>query len=247
MLNCNDMSCNNSDNKLSIDNMYLCIIKVLCDSSHNLIPVLGTKGKFQPIAGWNDYVKTAHSDVRKTFLSWQSNSKPRFGPTFDIMNSSRARFKQCLLLWKTNEDRARGNALANKLLLNDNVRFWKEVSKMNHTGNKVLASTINGVTGENNITKVWYDQYYKLLNSNGNTSNQPYVESIMNDIVHSQSVFCLLSALDVIHAINKLKMGKSAGTDSMQGEHFKYAHSNVTSLLSMLFNAMFLHNYIPSL
>jgi hypothetical protein len=77
------------------------------------------------------------------------------------MNSSRARFKQCLLLWKSNEDRARGNALANKLLLNDNVRFWKEVSKMNHTGNKVLASTINGVTGENNITKVWYDHYYK--------------------------------------------------------------------------------------
>ena len=39
-------------------------------------------------------------------------------------------------------------------------------------------------------------------------------------------------------------MGKSAGTDSVQGEHFKYAHSNVTSLLSMLFNTMFLHNYL---
>ena len=35
MLNCNEISSNNSDNKLSIDNMYLCIIKVLCDSSHN--------------------------------------------------------------------------------------------------------------------------------------------------------------------------------------------------------------------
>ena len=58
--------------------MYLCIIKALCNSSHNLIPVLGTKGKFQPIAGWNDYVKTAHSDVWGAFLLWQSNSKPRF-------------------------------------------------------------------------------------------------------------------------------------------------------------------------
>ncbi len=109
----------------------------------------------------------------------------------------------------------------------------------------VLASTINGVTGENNITNVWYDHYYELLNSNGDISHQPYVESIMNDIVNSQSVFSRFSALDVERAIDKLKIGKSAGTESMQGEHFKYAHSKVTGLLSMLFNAMFLHNYLP--
>jgi len=67
----------------------------------------------------------------------------------------------------------------------------------------------------------------------------------MNHIVHSQSVFSRFSALDVKLAINKLKIGKSASTDSMQGEHFKYAHCKVTGLLSMLFNAMFLHNYLP--
>ena len=43
----------------------------------------------------------------------------------------------------------------------------------------------------------------------------------------------------------KLKMGKGAGTDWMEGEHFRYAHSKVTGLLSMLFNVMFLHNYLP--
>jgi len=58
MLSCNEISCNNADHKLSIDNTYLCIIKALCDSRHNLIPVVGIKGKFQPIAGWNDSVKT---------------------------------------------------------------------------------------------------------------------------------------------------------------------------------------------
>ena len=92
---------------------------------------------------------------------------------------------------------------------------------------------------------MWYDHYYKLLNSNGDISNQPYVESIMNDIVKSHAVFSRFSALDVEQAINKLKIGKSAGTDSMQGEHFKYAHSKITGMLSMLFNAMFIHNYLP--
>jgi len=66
----------------------------------------------------------------------------------------------------------------------------------------------------------------------------------MNNIIHSQSVFSRFAALDVKYAINKLKMGKTAGTDSMKSEHVKYAHSKVTGLLSMLCNAMFLHKYI---
>jgi len=64
MLSCSEISCNNSDHKLSIDDIYLCIIKALCDSSYNLIPVVRTKGKFQPIATWNDYVKTAYCRCR---------------------------------------------------------------------------------------------------------------------------------------------------------------------------------------
>ena len=97
-------------------------------------------------------------------LLWRSNSKPRFEPICGIMISSRARFKQCLHFGKSNEGRAEADALANKLLLNDNVGFWKEVSKIDRTGNNVPASTINDVTGENNITKVWYGHYHKLLN-----------------------------------------------------------------------------------
>jgi len=103
------------------------------------------------------------------------------------------------------------------------------------------------LNGENNITKVWYDQYYKLLNLNGNISNQPYIESIMNDIIHSQSVFSRFSALNVKHAINKLKMGKSAATDSMRGEHFKYAHSKVTGYQCCLMSCFYTTIYLVSL
>ena len=67
MFSCNEISFNNSDNKLSIDDMYLSIIKALCDSSHNFIYVVGTKRNLQPIAGCNDYVKTAQSDASEAF------------------------------------------------------------------------------------------------------------------------------------------------------------------------------------
>ena len=121
-----------------------------------------------------------------------------------VFVSNLSRFKHCLRFCESDEDRARADALANTFLLNDNVRFWKEVSKMNRTDSNVLTSTINGITGENTITKVWYGHYYKLLNSNGNTSNQPYVEYIRNVIVYSQSVFSQFSSLYVKHGINKL-------------------------------------------
>ena len=63
----------------------------------------------------------------------------------------------------------RGDALANKLLKGDVISFWQDVSKMNHINSNVLASTINGVSGECNITKMWHDHYSDLLNSNGDT------------------------------------------------------------------------------
>ena len=103
------------------------------------------------------------SSLLHHYLKYGARSKEcKFDIFCYIMNSSRARFEQCLRFCKANEDRA----------------------------------------------KVWYDHYYKLLNSNGNTYNQPYAESIMSDSVHSQSVFSRFSALDVKHTINELKMCK---------------------------------------
>ena len=68
------------------------------------------------------------------------------------MKTTPARFKQCLGFCKSNEDRAKADALANNLLQKDNISFWKDVFKMNRTDSNVLASTINGVTGDQSIT-----------------------------------------------------------------------------------------------
>ena len=87
-------------------------------------------------------------------LLWQCNSKPRFGPLCDLMKRTRARFKQRLRFCKSNDDRVRADALANKLLKRDDISFWKDVSKMNRINSNVLASTISGISGECNITNM---------------------------------------------------------------------------------------------
>ena len=44
---------------------------------------------------------------------------------------------------------------------------------------------------------------------------------------------------------SRAKKGKTAGKDSIYDEHYVYAHDRVSVLLSMGFNAVFIHGYIP--
>ena len=84
-----------------------------------------------------------------------------------------------------------------------------------------------------------------MLNSNGNDQHKPEVVSVIGDI-SVNSGFQKFSAHDIREVISKLKTNKSAGTDLVQSEHFIYAHDKISCLLSMLFNSMFMHNYLPS-
>ena len=147
-LMCTTVSCCDNEHRLSIDKMYMNIINPLSDSSRNLLPYMQTRKKYHTVPGWNEYVKEAHSEARDAFLLWQCNSKPRFGILSDLMKCTRARFKQCLRFCKSNDDRVRADALANKLLKRDYISFWKDVSKTNRINSNVLTSTINGVSGE---------------------------------------------------------------------------------------------------
>jgi len=160
---CTNVSCCDNEHRLSIDKMYMNIINTLSNSSRNVLPDIRTSKKYHTIQGCNEYVKEDHSKARDAFLLWQCNSKPRFGLLNDLMKCTRARFKQCLRFCKSNDDRVRADVLTNKLLKRDDISFWKDVSKMNRINSNVLASTINGVSGECNITKMWHDHFSDLL------------------------------------------------------------------------------------
>ena len=59
---------------------------------------------------------------------------------------------------KQAEETARADALANELCENDNDGFWKDVSKINETSN-VIASSIDGISDECNISVFWKDHF----------------------------------------------------------------------------------------
>ena len=118
----------------------------------------------------------------------------------------------------------------------------RKLKILEKTGTDCIASSIGGVSGEQNITDLWHDHYKTLLNSNKDVSNKSEVERCMQNI--SDSHIEKVSFVDVLEAIKKLKGGKSAGIDTLQSEHFKYADSTLSCLFCMVFNAMLGHGYI---
>ena len=80
------------------------------------------------------------------------------------------------------EDKAKADAIAKKFLLKNDISFWKDVKKLCKVGSDVLASTVDSVTGEDNICKMWHDHYSKWLNSNSDTTYKSYVESTVKSV-----------------------------------------------------------------
>ena len=241
LLMCNDPACKDKHHQADIDKMYNGIIKSLVDAGNETFGNKQVKSHFHPVPGWNDYVKVAHEEAREAFLMWRI-SKPRQGPVFQLMKSTRARFKYALRFCKSVENRARADSLAKKLLLKDDVIFWKDIKKIGRQGGNVISNTIDNVSGEKDIAQLWQDHYAKLLNSN---KDEKHKKSVLDTIKTALPDTCIKFDFNEIgDSIKGLKIGKSPGLDGLQAEHYKYADPALICMLSMVINCMVTHGYI---
>ena len=194
--------------------------------------------KIIPISGWNDYVKEHHKNARDA-LRWCNISKrPRTGYIYHEMRYSRAMFKYALRFTRNIEDTARADSLAKDLSDGTIDGFWANVEILNSS----IANTIEGFSGETDISEFWKDHFCKLLNAN--PCNDILKSSIMGkfDSVHYSNDM-LISSEMISGAIHKLEIGKSAGPDGVYAESIKFVHQHV--LLSFCFSLCFTHSYMP--
>ena len=111
------------------------------------------------------------------------------------------------------------------------------MSKINQTSN-VIASSIDGISGECNISVCWKDHFSSILNSSG-SSNANLKNSIMSklDMIVSSRVTSKL--------ISELESGKSSGPDNISPESLKFASNRLSVLLSLCFSVCLSHGYLP--
>ena len=141
------------------------------------------------------------------------------------------------------KETARADALANELCENDIDGFWKDVSKINQTSN-VIASSIDGISGECNISVFWKDHFSSILNSSG-SSNANLKNSIMSkldDVQYSENM--IVSSRVTSKLISELESGKSSGPDNISPESLKFASNRLSVLLSLCFSVCLLHGYL---
>ena len=68
----------------------------------------------------------------------------------------------------------RADALAMKYIDKDMVSLWKDIAHIN-TGKPMLAPTIEGVSGDNNIADLWKIHFDDILNCNTDVSQRASV------------------------------------------------------------------------
>ena len=77
------------------------------------------------------------------------------------MRTSHAIFKNTLHQCKAQEICHTVDSLAKKLLMKDSKSFWKEINSINGANSTLIASTINSLSGHENIAYMWQDYLLK--------------------------------------------------------------------------------------
>ena len=110
-----------------------------------------------------------------------------------------------------------------------------------NSGNIIQANTIEGFSGESDISEFWKDHFSNLLNANPCDANLK--SSIMGkfDNVHYSNDM-LISNEMISEAV---EIGKFAGPDGVYAESIKFAHHRLHALLSFCFSLCFTHSYMP--
>ena len=138
---CSDVGCKDISHSKSLCDMYDCIVEALYESSKSWCRYTGKRNNNKP--GWNKCVAAHHTAAKVYFLAWVQAGRPRNGPVLEYRKINNARYKYAIRYIDKHEQTMRADALADKLLCNNVVGFWKEVRALNRT-NTTLPGVIEG-------------------------------------------------------------------------------------------------------
>jgi hypothetical protein len=236
-ISCLDPSCSDPNHTQSLSTFYNDIVSCLTHASESSFSQRRS-ANFQCRPGWSDYVADFYDAYRESFVYWSANGKPRHGHVYDELRTAKARFKYALRFIKKEEENLRCDAIARKFSSKNPKSFWKEIRK--HTASRVpLPNCIDGVTGNENIGRLWRDHYDQIFNCLNTVRDKPVYDC------NSESIESI-SPMDIEKAICSLQNNKACGLDNISAEHLKYSSRRIVVLLSMCFSSLLLHGFMPT-
>jgi exonuclease III len=245
--NCSTIGCHCDRHKRAIDEYYCELTSAIKNICAEIIPSSNVQKTDFAVPGWNDCVEELHVQARDAFLRWVQCGRPRGGVVFECMNNTRRLFKSTLRACKVRSEQIRANRLAESLLTDHSgVDFWHEVKKSVKHNCYTSIQTVNNVSGDDNIVRMWKDVYSKLYNTLDVTNAcAEYIEMLNTVNTDTQSNCQPFVVTEICEAISKLKKGKACGVDGVYGEALIHGSFSLRERLCDFFNTCLMHSYLP--
>ena len=128
--------------------------------------------------------------------------------------------------------------MASSEVVGDTKTLWAESKHLNRKGSTPIASIIGMSTGP------------KLLQNNAKfiitTFQTLYLQADITKFPQTTRYYNeTLTVVGVRNIIADPKLAKASGLDALSAEHLQYASDRILVLLSLCFNAMLIHSYVP--
>ena len=157
-----------------------------------------------------------------------------------MMKRTRAQFKLALRSCRHHEEQLRCDTLATAYMSNTDT-FWKKVKIMTNSGMTQFSCVVGDANTDVSIVKVWKNHYEELYSKhdNNNLVDDKYALRCLNNDY-------IITVTDVCSAVINLKSGKASGPDGIAAEALKYGGKLLAVHLTLFFNMLVAHCYIPA-
>ena len=236
--------CDNCDCIISLERFYNDIIEAILTADRTL--PRKRHGLAKPF--WSPELSALKQKSLDAHNLWKSCNCPRSGPIYIEKMKSNYNYKVQLRKSKTEVNRSMSAQISSNLLNKDSNSFWKSWNQMNG-GKEPPSSMIDGSMNFGDIANCFSKTYSSVYtNSASNDTlrekfNREYGAYFNNRVNDSLDPY-LFTWSDMVDAVFKLKVGKSAST-FVKAEHIFQGSPELLCYLHLLFNGLMTHSYLP--
>lgn len=222
------------------------LIEACVTAGEQCIPAKTPKRR---VAGWNELVAPQKQESILWHRVWLENNKPRQGWIYELKRKSKMEYKLASRRILKNQREHRHARMATAVLEDRNRDFWSEV-KRNNCKSFTRSTTVDGVSGDASVCRLFKDKYEELYNS------VPYDRNEMNHLISEldQKIANQCQARDTEHqittddvsrAVKKLKHGKSDSNECLTSDHILYGPIELKVHIALLLTTMLRHCHSP--
>ena len=247
-LGCTNNHCVDANHREDIDMYAFDIMDSISVCVENNIPFSRPVTK-PPVPGWSSYVTPFRDDAAFWFSVWKSAGKPENCVLHDIMKRTRNKYHYSIRKVRKHESLIRKENFMDDCASGKINNILKNIKSSRKINNTQPTSTVDGVTGRENISNQFKNVYQKIYNTHNShnkvlellqsTNNKisdldlPYIEKITEPLV--------------FQVISKLQSGKSDVEFNWGSDALLHGGQILAFHFKNLFRACLIHGHIPEM